>query len=301
MADPPPFDSAQSFCGNCGAAAPASGVACLNCGRELPRPVSDSGSSSTIPVDYVPYCRSCGTTVEWGKSHNCQRCGVAPLCSDHFNFETEMCWDCASLQTSTSPAYLGPTFDTETPQNILFQPRPSVVCLNCEARIHQRVSSCPQCGSEQVARPVDSALRDVEYIGFWVRFAAFVIDWLITIAVGALIGLFGAPSIVPVIIIAYFVGFTANRGQTPGKMLLRIQVVDASGQVPKIGSVLLRETLRAVLIIFLLLGEAINNLFVIVSLTGMIGYIWIAWDAHKRGWHDYLGRTFVVRKHRPKT
>ena len=301
MADPrPPFDSGQSFCGNCGTAVRAEDSTCENCGMNLAAAEDLSGGAQPPPHDYVPYCRSCGTRVPWAESHSCQRCGVAPLCSEHFDFESGMCGDCATAQAPAGRTDAGAGFDPGSPPSGPWaQARPSVPCSYCGARIRQGVRHCPQCGSEQAFDGSPGGTADVEYAGFWVRFGAFLIDWLITLAVGVLIGLAGVPIVGPVFIISYFVGFTAKRGQTPGKQLLRIQVVDADGQVPRLQAVLLREALRALMIVFILLGEAVNDLFVLVTLVGMVGYLWVAWDAHKRGWHDYLGRTFVVRKPRP--
>ena len=36
----------------------------------------------------------------------------------------------------------------------------------------------------------------------------------------------------------------------------------------------------------------------IAALALLIGYLWIIWDPRKRGWHDYIGGTFVVRRKR---
>jgi uncharacterized RDD family membrane protein YckC len=29
-----------------------------------------------------------------------------------------------------------------------------------------------------------------------------------------------------------------------------------------------------------------------------IGFIWVLWDPKKRGWHDYIGGTYVIRRER---
>jgi uncharacterized RDD family membrane protein YckC/rRNA maturation endonuclease Nob1 len=290
----PPFDSAQSFCGNCGTAVRPGDSVCPNCGSELDVSIRPTDSTQVPPVDYVPYCRSCGTTVQWTDSHSCQRCGVAPLCSEHFDNETGMCRECIAAQ-----ANVGLALETGTPSSgPLAQARPAVACHNCGARLHQGVRYCPQCGSEQAVGLVASASGEVEYMGFWVRCAAFVTDEVIILAVLYLIGMVVGPALIVgfVTYVTYFVGFTARRGQTPGKMLLRIQVVDADGQVPNLRRTWLREALRTVLIASLLLGQTIHPAFGIVFLVGIVGYLWAAWDSRKRGWHDYIGGTFVVRK-----
>ncbi len=281
MADPePPFNSAQSFCGNCGTAVRAGDRACPNCGTELGVPISPADSTPAPPLDYVPYCRSCGTTVPWAESNSCLRCGVAPLCSEHFDDATGMCSDCIAAQTN-----LGPALETDIPSSGPWaQARPSVACHNCGSRLRQGVRYCPQCGSEQAAGPVTSASGEVEYMGFWVRFVATVIDAVITGIVAAILGsAIGIPFLGSVISVFYYIIFTGLRGQTPGKMLMRIQVVDAEGNIPSWTQVIMRE----------LIGKLISGVVL------LLGYIWVAWDPRKRGWHDYIARTFVVRKERP--
>jgi len=77
---------------------------------------------------------------------------------------------------------------------------------------------------------------------------------------------------------------TALRGQTLGKMLLRIQVVDAGGNVPPWPRAVARELLRGVISLALFP-------------LGLL-YLWVALDTRKRGLHDYLGGSYVVRKQR---
>ena len=276
----PPFDSAQSFCGNCGTAVRPGDSVCPNCSSELDVSVGPANSTQVPPVDYVPYCRSCGTTVQWADSHICQRCGVAPLCSEHFDNETGMCRECIAAQ-----ANVGPALETGTPSSGPWaQARPAVACHNCGARLHQGVRYCPQCGSEQAVGLMASASGEVEYMGFWVRFAAALIDAVITGVVAAIIGAaIGIPFLGSAISLLYYILFTGLRGQTPGKMVMHIQVVDANGNIPSWGQVIMRE----------LIGKLISGIAL------LLGYFWVAWDPRKRGWHDYLGRTFVVRKDRP--
>ena len=78
--------------------------------------------------------------------------------------------------------------------------------------------------------------------------------------------------------IAYFVGFWVWRGQTPGKMLLNIKVVRIDGSSLTFGVALLRY-----------LGY-------VVSLSVLlIGFIWIAFDSRKQGFHDKIAETYVIQ------
>jgi uncharacterized RDD family membrane protein YckC len=80
--------------------------------------------------------------------------------------------------------------------------------------------------------------------------------------------------------IAYYVGFWTWRGQTPGKMLLGLRVArESDGSPPGVA----RSILRYV-------GYLISG-FVL-----FIGFIWIAFDSRKQGWHDKIAGTVVVRR-----
>lgn len=76
----------------------------------------------------------------------------------------------------------------------------------------------------------------------------------------------------------YYVILHAWRGQTLGKMALGIRVVTESGQVPSLGTSLLRS-----------IGYWLS------ALPLDLGYIWILVDPNKQGWHDKIARTYVVR------
>jgi uncharacterized RDD family membrane protein YckC len=120
-------------------------------------------------------------------------------------------------------------------------------------------------------------------MGFWVRFAAALIDAVITGIAAAIIGTaIGLPFLGSAISLLYYIIFTGLRGQTPGKMIMRIQVVNVDGNIPSWGQVIMREVI----------GKLISGIVL------LLGYIWVAWDPRKRAWHDYIARTFVVRKER---
>ena len=75
----------------------------------------------------------------------------------------------------------------------------------------------------------------------------------------------------------YFFLFTALRGQTLGKHLVRVRVIDAYGERPSMVRALART-----------LGYVPA-----VALLGL-GVLWIAFDREKRGLHDWLADTYVV-------
>jgi uncharacterized RDD family membrane protein YckC len=149
----------------------------------------------------------------------------------------------------------------------------------------------------------------LEYAGFWRRLAAMLVDVfaltvicgvvILTIApyqwfgLGNLVGsgnVFNEPPwrMVPYLIagnvfslavnVAYFVGFWVWRGQTPGKMLLGIKIVRPDNARITVSQGLLRY-----------LGYIVSGAVI------LIGFIWVAFDPMKQGFHDKIAETFVVR------
>jgi uncharacterized RDD family membrane protein YckC len=142
--------------------------------------------------------------------------------------------------------------------------------------------------------------QTVQVIGFGRRFVAYLIDVIILSIVGGLvgfvIGLIGvvlsrgnedvmtginliAQCLSFLIGVAYYVGFWATTGQTLGKMVMGIKVISTDGSPVSWGKALLRY-----------LG------YIISGLVLAIGFIWIAFDNKRQGWHDKIASTYVVRK-----
>ena len=163
------------------------------------------------------------------------------------------------------------------------------VCLSCGASNRPEASFCANCGSVIDVTPpqtlgVDVVARtETEYMGFWIRLAAAVIDGIITGVIGGIIGaLTGVPAIGSLFSLLYYVLFTGLKGQTPGKMALGIQVVNLQYEVPGVPRAILREVL----------GKLVSTVAI------LLGFFWIGWDRHKRGWHDHISGTYVIRKQR---
>ena len=76
----------------------------------------------------------------------------------------------------------------------------------------------------------------------------------------------------------YFVVLTAKWGQTPGKRLVGIRVVDAEGREPGIRRALMREVV----------GKFIS------SSALYTGFFWPLWDSQGQAWHDKIAGTYVV-------
>lgn len=76
----------------------------------------------------------------------------------------------------------------------------------------------------------------------------------------------------------YFFVFHAARGQTPGKKLLGLRVIDAYGARPG----LLRTLVRTVA-------------YALSLLPCSLGFLWIGFDRERRALHDWVAGTYVVR------
>lgn len=274
--DPNEF-SGHQYCGNCGTVIIPGAGTCNQCGS----PVQPEDTSQEFSGGYIPYCRACGVPVSEDAAQACPKCSVTPLCYEHYNRSTQTCALCPPFELrqpneSTQQDEQAPGTPLKRPNGPWPQSAASVPCRQCGARIRQGVEFCPNCGAEQ-----EGAGEDAQYAGFLVRLGAAIIDSLITGVPAAIITSFtDIPALGTVLSVAYYVMFTYARGQTPGKMLLGLHVVDENGQRPNLKQVLLREVV----------GKAIS------ALALLVGYLWIIWDHRKRGWHDYIGGTFVVKR-----
>jgi len=136
--------------------------------------------------------------------------------------------------------------------------------------------------------------REPQYVCFWKRLLAFFIDSLVILAViiPLLLAVYGSQYfartepgfvgvwdvliqvVLPMIAVIVFWRY---RGATPGKMLLSAKIVDAKTLGPP-------ST-----------GQLIGRYFAyIVSSIFMLGFLWIAFDKRKQGWHDRLAGTAVI-------
>lgn len=146
------------------------------------------------------------------------------------------------------------------------------------------------------------------YVGFWARFLAMFIDniWVTIVLVLVLLAVFGqdfmamatmgpdaspemagaamqgaAGSVIvqlllPAILI---VGFWMWKATTPGKMVVSAKIVDAKtlGE-PSTGQLIVRYV----------------GYFISAFVFGL-GFLWVAFDKRKQGWHDKIAGTLVVK------
>lgn len=135
---------------------------------------------------------------------------------------------------------------------------------------------------------------ELEYVGFWARVGASVIDMLLQLVIVlpltfALYGRISQPDrmfmgigdfIINLILpAAVVIAFWVYKGATPGKMAMSARIVDADTGRP----------LTA-------MQSVIRYLGYFVSLIPLgVGFFWIGFDRRKQGWHDKMANSVVVR------
>lgn len=83
---------------------------------------------------------------------------------------------------------------------------------------------------------------------------------------------------------AYFTYFHGTLGRTPGKRLFGLRVLRPDGLPITPGTAFLRWA-----------GYAVS------FLPFLLGFVWVAVDRRKQGWHDKIAGTVVVRERRKET
>ena len=139
--------------------------------------------------------------------------------------------------------------------------------------------------------------QDLEYVGFWIRVWASIIDTILIMLVTfpLLISVYGTdyfdsdissfiagPAdffiswVFPAIAV---IVFWIYKSATPGKMAISAKIVDAqTGEKASTGQ---------------LIGRYFG--YYISTIPLGLGIIWVAFDKRKQGWHDKLAGTVVVR------
>jgi hypothetical protein len=111
--------------------------------------------------------------------------------------------------------------------------------------------------------------------GLWERLCAAFLD---IILICILSGIAHVGPFKLIIALAYFAGMWAWRGTTVGGIVLKLKVVRTDGHPLTFVVALVRGLAAAFSVAILFLG-----------------FLWIAWDKDKQGWHDKIAGTEVVR------
>jgi len=170
---------------------------------------------------------------------------------------------------------------------------------------------------------------EMNYVGFQRRLVAWIIDVFALIPlltgtgyavyeylksassyefVDAQVGAFWVYMSFGFIISLFNIGFWSWRGQTPGKMVMRMRIVKYDGSCIGIGRAILRYIGIIIPIIAIMIACFIISIFSPNIAGGVLLYIgiplgpflvflpffFIIWDRKKQGLHDKLARTYVI-------
>jgi uncharacterized RDD family membrane protein YckC len=142
--------------------------------------------------------------------------------------------------------------------------------------------------------------QELEYVGFWARVGASIIDTIaiMLVVTPLLLAIYGkryfsgsqgsmlaGPAdfliswVMPAVAV---IAFWLYKQATPGKMVISARVVDATTGNP------------------LSTGQAIGRYFgyFVSAIPFGLGLVWVAFDSRKQGWHDKMAGTVVVRSKR---
>jgi uncharacterized RDD family membrane protein YckC len=147
-----------------------------------------------------------------------------------------------------------------------------------------------------------AAQGGIEYVGFWRRLLAALLDLfvLLVLIVPVELAVFGTDYlrlatagktlwvdiwvqfVIPVVALILLWRY---RSATPGLMAISARIVDAGTLAPATAGKLV---VRAIALALLLL--------LIPFLVGLVGLLWTAFDRRKQGLHDKIAGTVVIRR-----
>jgi uncharacterized RDD family membrane protein YckC len=192
-----------------------------------------------------------------------------------------------------------------------------IICQGCRAAVPSSASACPRCGYELsggirpplgneaaffgpttvpaqvVATPMPSFspdtaydrfshVRSQRYGGFWIRFAAYLIDTVVLLIPSFALRTLGPQGSLVMVVVSwlYFATMESSGLQgTVGKAVLGLEVTDERGRQ-------------------ISFGRATGRYFakILSALTLLIGFLMVGFTSRKRGLHDFVAGTLVLRQ-----
>ena len=130
-------------------------------------------------------------------------------------------------------------------------------------------------------------MANILYAGFGIRFVAMLLDgiiigipiFLLTLFFKTLLGIDAFSYILQLAAIIFTIYMDGMKGGTPGKLILKLKIVNDQGKLIGIPAAILRY-----------IGKFVS------MLTFGIGFLMILWTKKKQGLHDKIAGTFVVRR-----
>ncbi|MBY3619451.1 RDD family protein [Acinetobacter sp. CUI P1] len=168
-------------------------------------------------------------------------------------------------------------------------------------------------------------LEQEDFIGFWKRVLATILDLLIILIPAVIVyWIFNSLAVslhseIPIILeyiffVVFDVFMIVRFGGTPGKLVLKMKIVNQQGNIPTLKEALIRNIFRIISTIFsMIVGVSLYNLTVIsttlnlwaplatdlskiLGLIMLVDYLFVAFTPRKRALHDMMAGTYVVDK-----
>jgi uncharacterized RDD family membrane protein YckC len=168
-------------------------------------------------------------------------------------------------------------------------------------------------------------LEQEDFIGFWKRVLATILDLLIILIPAVFVyWIFNSLAVslhseIPIILeyiffVVFDVFMIVRFGGTPGKLVLKMKIVNQQGNIPTLKEALIRNIFRIISTIFsMIVGVSLYDLTVIsttlnlwaplatdlskiLGLIMLVDYLFVAFTPRKRALHDMMAGTYVVDK-----
>jgi uncharacterized RDD family membrane protein YckC len=168
-------------------------------------------------------------------------------------------------------------------------------------------------------------LENEDFIGFWKRVLASILDLLVILIPAVIVYmLFNSLAVslhseIPIILeyiifIVFDIFMIVRFGGSPGKLILKIKIVNGQGKYPTLKEALVRNIFRIISTIFsMIVGVSLydltaistnlalwaplaNDLSKILAPIMLVDYLFVAFTPRKRALHDIMAGTYVVDK-----
>jgi uncharacterized RDD family membrane protein YckC len=159
-------------------------------------------------------------------------------------------------------------------------------CSKCGKKLESGAKFCSSCG-----KGIGKRMRKA---GIGARFMSWLIDIIVVNVIGFIVGFAfgwffwylpqptftGLAYLIGILLSAFYYTYFFGKGQTPGMMALEIKLCRANGKYP-IGY-----------------GRGFGRWLGMLLSTIIIGlgFLWIAIDKNRQGWHDKIADTYVIKK-----
>ncbi|WP_017726572.1 RDD family protein [Halalkalibacterium ligniniphilum] len=151
--------------------------------------------------------------------------------------------------------------------------------------------------STVTAPPPVTERKELRYAGFWMRLWAFLLDMVVIFSINGLlvyplfrgldlqftvVGFSGEVVLAGMIGYVYYLIMTKQYGQTVGKMVFGLKVVNKHGEKLTWMEALFREGV----------GRFLHHVFFLFYLL----YLVVAFTGKKQGIHDFIADTYVIHE-----